>query len=80
MNNYKKYFDKGIKNNYPDNFDEIITEIENNYKVISRDTKFAKASNNPLDKRLDFCGHFLARIKLLTTNYQPLNIILINLD
>lgn len=63
MKSYKKYFHKAIRNIYPDNFGEIITEIENNYKAISVDTKFAKTSNNPLDKRLDFCAYFLALIK-----------------
>lgn len=65
MNNYKKYFDKEIRNIYPGNFGEILTETENNYKVISVDTKFAANSKNPLDKRLDFCSYFLALIKTL---------------
>ena len=65
MNPYKKYFDKTIRNNYPNNFDEIITETGINYKAISVDTSFAKTSNNPLDKRLDFCAYFLALIKTL---------------
>lgn len=65
MNSYRKYFDKTIRNNYPYNFVEIITETENNYKAIAVDTKFAKTSKNPLDKRLDFCSYFLALIKTL---------------
>ena len=75
MKSYKKYFRKAIRNKYPGNFDRIVTEIESNYKAISVDTKFEKTSINPLDKRIDFCGYFLALIetpghKLSTFKYK----------
>ncbi len=43
----------------------IISEIEKNYSLISKDTAFAKTSKNPIDRRLDFCGYFLAMIQTL---------------
>ena len=65
MGGYKKYFIKTIKGNYPNSFHEIISETENNYKIISLDTRFAKTSKNSIDKRLDFCAYFLAFVKTL---------------
>lgn len=65
MNDYKKYFIKFIKDTYPNQFDGIITDTENHYKIISADTTFAKTSKNPVDRRLDFCSYFLALIKTL---------------
>jgi hypothetical protein len=65
MNDYKKYFIKYTKVNYPNEFDRIIIDTDSNYKTISADTKFAKTSKNPIDKRLDFSSYFLALIKTL---------------
>lgn len=65
MNDYKKYFIKYTKANYPNEFDRIIIDTDSNYKTISADTKFAKTSKNPIDKRLDFSSYFLALIKTL---------------
>jgi hypothetical protein len=65
MDNYRKYFIQFIRQNYPDEFDNIIADIDNHYKVVSLDTAFAKTSRNPIDKRLDFSSYFLALIKTL---------------
>src|SRR6478609_2319620 len=65
MDDYKKYFRRFIKDNYPNQFDSIIAETENHYKIISADTTFSKTSKNPIDRRLDFCSYFLALIKTL---------------
>lgn len=70
MSNYKKYFIKYIKANYPNDFDRIIADTESNYKLISADTTFAKTSKNPIDKRLDFSSYFLALIKTLDTHAE----------
>ena len=67
MDNYKKYFITFIKSNYPNEFNRIIVDIDNNYKIISADTSLAKISKNPIDRRLDFCSYFLALIKTLDT-------------
>lgn len=48
----------------------IIGEIENHYKIISLDTRFAATSGNPIDKRLDFCAYFLALIKTLDSRNE----------
>ena len=67
MDNYRKYFTKSIKDNYPNEFDKVIADTDNHYINISTDTKFASTSSNPIDKRLDFnfSSYFLAFIKTL---------------
>ena len=65
MANYRKYFVAGIKKNFPDNSNAIITKADIHYNIISADTSFAARSKNPIDKRLDFSAYFLALIKTL---------------
>jgi len=65
MNDYKKYFVKGIKDNFPNEFETIIANTDKHYQYISVDTKFAAASPNPIDRRLDFSSYFLALIKTM---------------
>lgn len=65
MNDYKKYFVKGIKDNFPNESDIVIANTDKHYQYISVDTKFAAASPNPIDRRLDFSSYFLALIKTL---------------
>jgi hypothetical protein len=65
VDSYRKYFKKIIREKYPSDSDILIGEIENHYKIISKDTRFAATSGNPVDKRLDFCAYFLALIKTL---------------
>jgi hypothetical protein len=65
VDSYRKYFRKVITEKYPDVSDRIIGDVENHYKIISIDTRFAATSGNPIDKRLDFCAYFLALIKTL---------------
>lgn len=62
---YKKYFIRFIHEHYPTEADDIMVLTNKHYEVISIDTKFAKTSKNPVDKRLDFCAYFLALIKTL---------------
>jgi hypothetical protein len=65
MANYKKHFVAGVKKNFPGKADAIIEKVDAHHKIISVDTAFAATSNNPIDKRLDFCAYFLALIKTL---------------
>src|SRR6187549_2987248 len=65
MANYWKYFNRAIRRNYPAQAGEIIATVESEYIKVSVDTKFAATSKNPMDRRLDFCGCFLALIKTL---------------
>jgi len=65
MPNFRKYFVEGIKKNFPGQSTKIISAADHHYKIISADTAFASSSNNPIDKRLDFCAYFLALIKTL---------------
>jgi hypothetical protein len=65
MDSYRKYFRRVITEKYPDAPEKILGDIEDHYKIISIDTRFAATSGNPVDKRLDFCAYFLALIKTL---------------
>jgi hypothetical protein len=65
MERYRKYFRDAIRIKYPLDSDNIIWNVENHYKIVSIDTRFAATSGNPIDKRLDFCAYFLALIKTL---------------
>ncbi len=70
MARYRKYFKAVIRIKYPLDSEYIIGEIENHYKIISLDTRFAATSGNPIDKRLDFCAYFLALIKTLDSRNE----------
>jgi hypothetical protein len=65
MTTWRKYFIQSIKKNFRDVSDDIILATDQHFAIISRDTKFAATSNNPIDKRLDFSAYFLALIKAL---------------
>ncbi len=65
MADYKKYFIQVVSNHFPGNAEKIIADTDNHFNNISPDIHFAKTSANPIDRRLDFCGYFLALIKTL---------------
>jgi hypothetical protein len=65
MPGFRKYFIEGVKKNFPGHSSNIISNIEDNYNIITKDTAFAASSDNPIDKRLDFCAYFLALIKTM---------------
>jgi hypothetical protein len=65
MDNFKKYFLQAIRKNYPKKSTELITETENHFSHISKDTRFAATSKNPIDRRLDFSAYFLALVQTL---------------
>ena len=67
---YKRFFKKVIKSHFPDNQDALIKEVEEVFADLSKDTKFAAKSTNPVDRRLDFCAYFLALIKVLENKGQ----------
>ena len=65
MKNFRKYFIKAIKTNYPDQADRLVGDMEEHYAILRVDTAFAARSANPIDRRLDMCTYFLAFIKTL---------------
>ena len=68
---YRKYFSQALQKNYPARFEEIIAEANRLYAHISKDTAFARASANPMDRRLDFAAYFLAMIQALEKQGEP---------
>jgi hypothetical protein len=75
VDNYRKYFKNVIREKYSSDSDILIGEIEDHYKLISKDTRFAATSGNPVDKRLDFCAYFLALIKTLDARNESYEMI-----
>ena len=65
MKGYEKYFIRTIRKRYPETADNLISDTDSHFETISIDTKFAKTSRNPIDRRLDFASYFLALIKTL---------------
>lgn len=62
---YKYFFKKAINQHFPDTSVVLIAEVEERFAELSKDTKFAAKSTNPIDRRLDFSAYFLALIKVL---------------
>lgn len=62
---FKIYFSNAIRQHFLDHSKQMIAQVENNYLVIEASVAFAKTSANPMDKRLEFIGYFLAFIQTL---------------
>lgn len=68
---YQQFFSSALKSHYPDVFAELMVKVKANYTVIAPDIAFSRRSDNPLDRRLDFCACFLALIKTLDQRGEP---------
>jgi hypothetical protein len=62
---FKKYFNRAIASHYPNEAVTMMSQLEEQFKIIYPDVKFASTSKNPIDRRLTFCAYFLALIKVL---------------
>lgn len=67
---FKQYFKKALQKYFPTVWVDMLNEVEEHFKVISIDTRFASRSSNPIDKRLDFSAYFLALIQTLEARSQ----------
>jgi hypothetical protein len=65
MDHYKPYFVRAIEAHYPGRSTALIAAVDQHYGRIAEDVRFAAASANPLDRRLDFSAYFLALIQTL---------------
>lgn len=65
MKGYIKYFRKAIVQHFPADADQLMREIETEFKALKKDILFSRSSKNPLDKRLGIAGLFLALTKVL---------------
>ena len=68
---YRKYFKRVLKERFPETWKSILKDLEQRYDLIAIDIAFAKASSNPLDKRMDFMAYFLAMIQILKEMKTP---------
>lgn len=81
MRLYKPYFKKVISTYYPD-CSKLLIEIDSTYQSILPDVQFARTSSNPMDKRMEFAGYFLATIQVLDRNgesYEKIRTVLIDI-
>jgi hypothetical protein len=65
LKKYKKYFVRALDTNYPQDSLAILNEIDDAFSGIEKDIRFARSSKNPMDRRLDISGYFLALIQVL---------------
>lgn len=65
MDNYREYFVQAVRKNFSEKSDQLIVETDNHFSYISKDTRFASTSKNPIDRRLDFSAYFLALVQTL---------------
>lgn len=65
MGKFRKYFHVGIRKEYPQHASRYIGEIEDSFKKIQPDIRFAKSSKNPVDRRMEIAAYFLATIEVL---------------
>ena len=68
--NFTKYFQKALEKHFPQESSALVKEVDERFKVLSIDTRFASTSSNPIDKRLDFSAYFLALIQTLENRNQ----------
>ena len=62
MKDHKPYFRKAVAKFYPDKSSALLTEIDKAFEALHGDISFAATSKNPMDRRLDVAGYFLAMI------------------
>ncbi len=65
MKGYKKYFHDAIVAQYPVKAEELLLQVETAFMAIEHDVAFASTSSNPIDRRIELAGYFLALIKVL---------------
>jgi len=65
MTSFKKYFAASVRARYPSKAESLLAELDKEFDLLHPDVKFAATSSNPMDRRLIFCGYFLALIKVL---------------
>ncbi len=67
---FTKFFKKALEKHFPQQSSVLQNEVDERFKVLSIDTRFASTSSNPIDKRLDFAAYFLALIQTLEKRNQ----------
>ncbi|HYG19449.1 MAG TPA: L-2-amino-thiazoline-4-carboxylic acid hydrolase [Ohtaekwangia sp.] len=65
MKNYKKSFRTVLRHCYPEEAGSLLSLINHRFAEISDDVRFARMSNNPMDRRMDAAGYFLAMMMVL---------------
>ncbi len=79
---YKKYFQKILTKHFPQKGKWLQTQIDTAFEVIQKDIGFSIKPENPMDKRMQIAGYFLATIKVLDNeqlNYEDIRNIVIEI-
>src|SRR5688572_16026221 len=71
MKDYKPYFQRALKHYFPYDAAELTTQVDEVFATIEADVAFAKHSPNPVDRRIEFAGYFLAFIRVLDRRGLP---------
>jgi hypothetical protein len=69
---YQRFFHQQIEKTFPDKATRLIKEIDLAFKQIEPDIRFGSQSRNPVDRRMEFSGYFLAAIKVLDKEGETL--------
>jgi hypothetical protein len=59
---FRRHFRDELQRYYGGSVDEILIRIDARHEAIRPEIAFARTSSNPIDRRLEFCGYFLAAI------------------
>jgi hypothetical protein len=73
MTGYRPYFEKIIRRNYLDKASHLITKITQAFNKIEPDVRFGFLSKNPVDRRMEVAGYFLATIQVLDQEGEDFN-------
>lgn len=81
MATYRKYFKRVLRKYFP-NDATIVAAIDAEFVWIQPDFSFAKQSKNPMDRRMEIAGYFLATIKILdrkSVDFEQIRVIVVEI-
>ncbi len=67
--NFKKFFAEELEREFPEDFQEIIKEVNTEFARISEDALLSLKSTNPLDSRLKLTAYYIAFIEVLEARH-----------
>ena len=82
MKKYKRYFQKALQKHFPDRAAGLQAATEETFGSIQGDIAFSKRSKNPIDRRMEIAGYFLATVMVLDkekVDYETIRNILLEI-
>ncbi len=65
MPTYQKFFHRILQKHFPQKSTSLQAQIDLEFAALQQDIRFGATSSNPMDRRMDIAGYFLATIKAL---------------